>query len=563
MSNNERDKRKVGDIRPSQLLLTYGIGSIVDLPRLSVMVMGLEDWPQGFSNMREVVEERLLNAVRGVAGYQLEKLMTPPTVADDDATLVGVPVATFPRWMVCPSCQLLASVDSGLFELSKPDYYHPDRNHYVHINCNKAGKPPTIVPARFLVTCENGHLDDFPWMDFIHGFSGECRGTLRLFELTPSGEARDLYVKCETCGKSRNLAEAFGQANRDKMPFCRGRRPHLRDYDPDGCDKKIRPIVLGASNMWFPILFTSIALPTASIKLDQLIEEKWATFGKATAKNIIAFMREMGQLGELTSYDDDEIWEAIQKKKSLSEEEVEETYDLKEPEWRLFTQHNSSLNSNDFRLHPVPVPDDYGEFISQVVLVERMREVRALAGFTRLDFPDEFSDLTTEEGRKKVVPLGRKLPTWIPAAEVRGEGIFIQFSEERIKDWMRKKNVTKRNEDFFHAHVHWREARYISDPSANYPGIRYVMLHTFAHTLIRQLAMESGYNAASLRERIYSRGTEGEEEPMAGILIYTSTSDSEGTLGGLVNLGEPETLGKAYTICTGNCNIMCLRPDMC
>jgi hypothetical protein len=45
MSTASSDKRKVGDIRPSQLLYTYGVGAMVELPNLSVMVMGLDDWP--------------------------------------------------------------------------------------------------------------------------------------------------------------------------------------------------------------------------------------------------------------------------------------------------------------------------------------------------------------------------------------------------------------------------------------------------------------------------------------------------------------------------------------
>jgi hypothetical protein len=68
------------------------------------------------------------------------------------------------------------------------------------------------------------------------------------------------------------------------------------------------------------------------------------------------------------------------------------------------------------------------------------------------------------------------------------------------------------------------------------------MLHTFAHLLIRELALECGYNAASIRERIYAKSDS--ESPMAGVLLYTAAADSDGTLGGLVELGKPENLGR-------------------
>ena len=80
----------------------------------------------------------------------------------------------------------------------------------------------------------------------------------------------------------------------------------------------------------------------------------------------------------------------------------------------------------------------------------------------------------------------------------------------------------------------------MESPEAGYPGLRYVLLHSFAHALMRQLTLECGYTAASIRERIYSLSPEHEHGPMAGILLYTSAPDSEGTLGGLVGLGKPE-----------------------
>lgn len=68
-------------------------------------------------------------------------------------------------------------------------------------------------------------------------------------------------------------------------------------------------------------------------------------------------------------------------------------------------------------------------------------------------------------------------------------------------------------------------------------------LHSLAHVLLRRLAIECGYTAASIRERIYAREPGAPGGPMAGVLLYTSAADSEGTLGGLISLGEPQALG--------------------
>lgn len=545
---------RVGEVRPSQLLFTYGVGAIVDLPRLSVIVTGLEDWPTSPEYVQPIIEDRLLTAVR----YQLptvKKLSAPPITADsgmpvdpfDSIARIGVPVATFPRWMVCPLCRLLAPLKSGLFKL-KENPYRPDRTGYQHENCNKA-RSPDVVPARFLVACESGHLDDFPWVYFVH--EGEpCHSPLlRLDEYGPSGEARDLRVRCDTCQKQRSMAEAFGKQNREKMPLCRGRRPHLRDYDPKPCERKMRTLTLGASNTWFPVVYSTVAIPVESGKLPQLVDDNWATLKDATALVIVGFLRSQGKLGELAEYSDDEIWEAIENRRKVDAGEMaapDERPDLKLPEWQIFTHYDPQLNSDDFRLRPVGPPPRYRPFIDQVMLVERLREVRAMVGFTRLDAAGELTDPDLSVFIEPA-PLVRQTAEWVPASEVRGEGLFIQFNEQQIASWARQTAVDQRATEFVDAHKKWRAVRYIEPPEDGFPGMRYVLIHSFAHALMRQLALESGYAAASIRERIYARPAEKEGGPMAGLLIYTSAPDSEGTLGGLVSLGQPETLERHIT----------------
>src|SRR5690606_17442457 len=266
--------RNVGAVRPNQLMFTYGIGAIVDLPYLSALVMGLDDWRRDASSV--ITEERLLRAVQRAVSEHVVELVTPPAAPDavgyfdplGASSHIGVPVATFPRWMLCPRCELLASLDSGLFNLEYSPF-RPEQARYVHVNCNKSKKPPTVVPARFLVACENGHLDDFPWVYFSHRGNPCASPTLRLIEYGPGGEARDLEVKCEGCDARRRMSEAFGTSGRTTLPQCRGRRPHLRDFDPEECNHQVRALVLGASNIWFPRVLTTLAIPSQTTRLDQ------------------------------------------------------------------------------------------------------------------------------------------------------------------------------------------------------------------------------------------------------------------------------------------------------
>jgi hypothetical protein len=84
-----------------------------------------------------------------------------------------------------------------------------------------------------------------------------------------------------------------------------------------------------------------------------------------------------------------------------------------------------------------------------------------------------------------------------------------------------------------------RRLRHIEPTDADFPGIRYVLMHSLTHALMRQIALDCGYTAASLRERLYCRRPGDRHGPMAGFLLYTAAADSEGTLGGLVELGNP------------------------
>jgi len=555
MKNDKQSNNfKVGELNPSQLLYSFGVGAIVDLPHISVIVSGLDDWTQDPNYVREIKEDRLLIGLKAAVGSHVQRMYSLPVQSEmsvsplEQESLIGVPVGTFPKWMVCPACRTLASLDTGVFEL-RPDLFHPDRTRYVHSNCRIAkNKAPTVLPARFLVACEKGHLDDFPWIEFVHHFGEKpCKGTpsVTLQEYGPSGEARDLFIYCETCENRRQMAEAFGKDNRKKLPDCTARRPHLHDFDLDGCNLKMRPILLGASNLWFSQVMSAISIPDTTDKLSVLVNDNWGILNDIDSLDALKYAQKRGDLKAFVGYPLEEILAVIKSKKEsgVADAVVDLQPDLLLPEWKAFSTGDEQLRATDFLIKKVPAPGKYKSLISKVVLVERLREVKALAGFTRIDSPSEL-DEASEEQRIDAAPLSRSKINWLPAVEVRGEGIFIQFDEEKIQSWLSQPSVQEQGRSFFNAHIAWREARNFSNPSANFPGMRYILLHTFSHILMRQIVLECGYTQASIRERIYSRNHDIEGGPMAGILLYTSAPDSEGTLGGLVNLGMPETLSQ-------------------
>ncbi len=542
------NRSKVGELRPSQILYSFGVGAVVDLPNISVIVMGLDDWET--QHALPISEERLLSAVREKLGLHITDLRQapiPPTTdiipsPFDENARIGIPVHPFPTWVVCPSCRLLAPLKPGVFTLKK-DFYRPEQTRYEHTLCNKK-RPPTVIPARFLVACNKGHLDDFPWMYFVHKGNSECKGHLKLQEFGVSGTAADVWIKCELCEASRNMSEAFGEVARKNMPRCRGKHPHLRKVDEEGCKEQMKSILLGASNSWFPVALSAFSIPKSSNKLAQLVEKHWGILKTANSleifKAIFQAFRLTGQLSELYKYSDEDIWEQIERRKE-GENVNEEIGDLKTPEWEVFSAADRTKNTPDFELNPVVAPAGYERFFEKIVLVNKLREVTALIGFTRIESPYDHED---EEKDLDWSPLSRGKAKWVPASEIRGEGIFIEFNESAITKWEQENTfLAEYEKKTIEANRNWRQSRNLP-PDVPYPGLRYILIHSFSHALMRQLAIECGYSAASLRERIYSKRPEEENGPMAGVLIYTAAPDSEGTLGGLVSLGEPDKLGR-------------------
>jgi hypothetical protein len=541
---------EIGEIRPTQLIYTFGVGALVDLPNMSALVMGLDDWNTQFC--REIEEDRLIAAIQKRLGPQVRQLYLPPMTleenrADPGAPAVGVPVAPFPRWMRCSLCDTLATVDSGVFRL-KQDPWRPDKTEYQHEGCTRAtsGRNPSAISVRFLLACREGHLTDFPWLEFVHKGKVPCKpAQLTLREFGISGDASDIIVKCLECSDERRMADAF---ERDTTFTCPAHHPHLRLIESKGCKEQAKTILLGASNSWFAVALSALSIPQASDRLGKLIEEKWVELKGIESSEEVLFYRKNIQkfpaiITLFSEFSNSEIWDAIQAKRAASGKRSGPVEDLKLPEWQVFSNPETAAENRDFKLRKMAPPSGFESCIENTVLVERIREVRALVGYTRIESNADFAEVTQlKDGRMS--PISRTAPTWLPASEVRGEGIFLQLREEIIRTWQERESIQELEKEFLESHKRWRQLRKLTPVHAEFPGIRLVLLHSLAHALMRQIVLDCGYSSASIRERLYSRNQDEAGGPMAGILLYTAAPDSEGTLGGLVELGEPASLGR-------------------
>jgi Domain of unknown function (DUF1998) len=493
-----------GSVRSSQLITTYGVGSIVALRDESFMVAGVDRWPVDQPDLFEPRLQRIL----GVRGF------VRPPVGGSGA---DVPVVRFPRFYFCPECHRLAPY--GLFAGS-----------WQEASCSACDSP--IVPARFVMACRRGHIDDFPWFRWVHaGSQGQAAKHHELFIQAggTTSSLADVVVSC-SCGESRDLGGAFGKKALKGIARCTGLRPWLTSTPAQDCTETPQALQRGASNVWFSLVRSVISIPPWSEGAYKALDSQWKTLRhidhEPTLRGVIV------GLGLTTKWglSEDELVEAVKTRRRQEAGEVE-IGDVKAQEHEALIRGKADNGAarQDFVCEPVAdVGIGVSTCFSLVSNVTRLREVRALEGFTRL-YPPESSE--PSEYRVSILDSEKAL---LPAMEVIGEGVFLEFERQRLSAWESRANVVaraavvqKKYED--------RCFRIGVAPSRAVTP-RMLLVHTFAHALITQWSLDSGYSASALRERIYV----GDES--AGALIYTATSDSAGSLGGVISQTRPERL---------------------
>ncbi len=494
-------------LRASQIILTFGPGSIVDLPDDSVMVLGTQFWfPPGVPKRPRVISEPRLQALLGVARFQ-----APPT---DSYGKNDIPFVFFPSFRACPNCGylgVLRRARTGFNEVPPPP------------KCPKCDCE--TYPARIVTACARGHITDFPWERWVH-YGGPCKaspkGELSLKGAGKSAALSDLVVACG-CGRKRSLAGALNQESMQDLHLaCPGSRPWLRDQQ-NGCGKQMRALQRGASNIYFSMTRSALSIPPWSESLQSQVAEWWAGLPAQPPKSDWAALAR----AYFPRRPYGEVERCIERFLQLRETRPS----LRSEEYEIF---NSGVPYNEADL--VTRDQTLGapalRYLGRLTALTRLREVRALLGFSRIDAPD--IDPTAggdSPAGVSTAPLSAQPLNWYPATENKGEGIFLTLNLERLAAWEQLDPVGERSVALFRAYREWRRARGLEPPAAEPP--RLILLHSLAHVLIRQMALECGYSSSSLRERIYS------SEDMAGLLVSTSAADSDGSLGGLVRLSEP------------------------
>lgn len=521
-------------VRLSQTVSPFGVGAIYDFRGESLIAADITRW--GGAGER-ILLDRLAEDL-SKDGTVVKEFRSAPARWSRFSKAGGrLPFVRFPRWLFCPGCRQMVQWGDKMEAEGEP------------ARCPNCARRPQLVPMRFVVTCRQGHLGDVQWDRWAHAGAAtdqqrQCKSkSLRFITKPGAGTGLDaLVVKCNSCGAEKSLQ---GITNEDTHPAirCSGKQPWVYTDKPPTCDADPRVLQRGASNLYFTEVRSAIDIPPDSDfdvynDISALVTNTPEfQMLKGTSSDDMLYDLLVGKIAEQNDLDEKIVRQVVEAAKAeiqgTPKTKAQLTGDLRRDEWNalISERHNQDDRDRFVTRHEKLVitgalPTAHAladERLGDVVLVTRLREVRALKSFRRYD-----TDGT------EIRPALDAALDWLPAIEVYGEGIFLRFNEEPLQAWEREEAVVRRVRK-----LEQRREDSLLGRRVKLASPRFVLLHTFAHLMIRRLAYESGYTAASLRERIYSAEAGGEHEPFAGILIYTAAGDSEGTLGGLVRQGRP------------------------
>ncbi|MEW5953168.1 MAG: DUF1998 domain-containing protein [Bacillota bacterium] len=548
-----------GPVRRAQLIAPFGVGAmIVVRDGTSLISGGLDHWYEyedGDNDPRKLdLEEFKIEEWRLQRQLRVDHFRLPPDYRkkrpgeQTPNCYLNVPFLRFPLWHFCPACNRLEKFPLSMREIPRCT------------ECAKKGKKRIMVQVPFVAMCEHGHIQDFPWREWVHRSSNPaCDKPMRLIA-TGGASLSGQVVKCECGVPPRSLAQITAadidrttylsknlDSDKSKTFYCQGKRLWLGTDEGEYCPGHLRGSLRSASNVYYAQVRSSIYLPRGTgavpAELVTLLEQPpLATLIKllsGVGTSVTPDVLRLQYPDMVRAYSDEQLVAAlriVQDENLDSGPETAVAGDDWETAYRRaeFNVLRTPRNEEMLRIREAELDAyerDIIRFFTRILLVSKLRETRALAGFTRV-YPQNSQTLEELRARMwRTVPPENEF--WLPACLVFGEGIFLELDESTLQEWERRDDVVRRVQPLAANYRRLQAERRLQDRPVE---PRYVLLHTLAHLLMNRLTFECGYSSASLRERIYM--SSNPDAPMAGVLIYTAAGDSEGTMGGLVRMGK-------------------------
>lgn len=535
-------------VRRGQLITPFGVGAMNDFRNdEALMCAGLDRWFPNPPDPSLIIHEERLQA-----RLACNHFVKPPDFGEGEgASKVKVPHVRFPLWHYCPRCFRMAQ--TSLFG---------GQPHCDDCGGRTRGTGRRMIPVRIVSICEAGHIQDFPFQTWIGCGCNEANRRLFFKAGRSAASLAGVKISCQNCGRERSLAGSFDQHALSTIGVsCSGAQPWLgREIGVHSCPRELQTVQRGGSNVYFPLVTSSIYIPPSRTAESETITR--VLDNPAVWDNLASVLvggkppaSVCTMLAGMYGVDPTALSDAVVARLAGSAAIIVATT---EEEFRR-QEYDVLCNGAGSPLDDLFVErtdgSDYGwlgDYVQRVGLVRKLRETRVLVGFSRL-MPQ------TDRSDPSVQPLNvDEAIDWLPAIEVRGEGIFVEMRTNAVSDWLADGKAAKRVSGLIALYNQKRVERGLAPRPVD---ARFVMIHTLAHALIKELTFSCGYGSSSLRERLYCNLQEP-DRPMNGFLIYTASGDSEGTLGGLVAQGAPKRLERLVRDALVRCS-WCSNDPVC
>jgi hypothetical protein len=416
--------------------------------------------------------------------------------------------------------------------------------------------------VRFIAVCDKGHIQDFPWTEWVHkSGKAQCHGTLRLKALGAGATLASQTIEC-ACGAHRTLSDAvFGgdgkettglSSNLEKGEIysCQGERPWLgyeRGEEPEDCDRPLHLSLRNAINVYYPVIRSSIFIPRSSQNAPEALvtileNPPFSTYFALLKEDDPALITparlRKRQTKFMEPYTDDQIAAAIsiilKPKDTTVRHRVaadSEAVAFRREEFDILREPREETDLRIRKANLAEYAPQASDYLQRLTLLDKLRETSAFLGFNRIrDATRPPSECQKWLWRTQNDEMNSQ---WLPAFVVRGEGLYLEINEAKLAAWESRPDVKERVRSLCIRYLEFRTERGFEERSI---GARFIMLHTLSHLLINRLTYECGYSSSALRERLFV--SENSAYPMAGLLIYTASGDADGTMGGLVRMGK-------------------------
>ncbi len=460
----------LGTARQSQLVTTYGVGALIPVGDQSFMLCGLDSWEA--DRAQDVNEERLARSLR-VWGFK-----APPATGRRD-----MPVTRFPLMHYCPGCR----------RLGMPRDFGASVSEMTCRACDRE-----LTPSRFVACCERGHIEDFPYFRWVHRDQEPQGDTHELFLRTrgESSALTDIEISCSCGVRPVSMQGSFDRQALTGVAWCHGRRPWLLGADDQACDRPLRTLQRGSSNVWFGLTRSAISIPPWSGPTARFVDKHWDVLRLMDGPELGAMVE---RLASELRLDAAGVLALVNRRKGLQAQVEPTESELRADEYEALCRGNDVAGSDNSQCADVEVATRVADLVAQVSRVSRLREVRALLGFSRVS--------PVEAGAESVAALSEEGVGWLPAIEVLGEGVFLRLHEDVVQRWERLP-TTRDRVALLHAAQTRLDDEYHRPPSIPVSA-RFVALHSLAHLVLQEMSLDAGYPAGSLRERVYAAEGQG------------------------------------------------------